>query len=139
VEPSASAPPSPAAANPGDVLKDISKNSKRKKAKSKERSIEFEDRDRGEARDGDRWRDHDRVRNRDRTRDSDRARERDRSEGRIVERWIEREYDVPSDDRSGRRKRVIVIDRDSGRSARIERSEHRGDFFFGGGGFPLGF
>jgi hypothetical protein len=58
-----------------------------------------------------------------------------------VERWIEREYDVPSDDRPGRRKRVTVIDRDNGRSeeGRSDRSERRGDFFFFGGDSPFRF
>jgi hypothetical protein len=147
------------------VSKDVSKKSKRKKAKSKDRPLDLEDnRDSDQARDGERVRDHDRAysgrdrdddrardsersrdyargRDRDLPRNNDRVRERGRDDGgRIVERRIEREYDVPSEDRPGRRKRVIVIDRDDERSERtIERSERGGDFFFGRGGFPFGF
>ena len=54
----------------------------------------------------------------------------DRREGRIVER--SREYDVPSDDGSGRRKRVTVIDRgerSERNGERVERVERDGDFF----------
>jgi hypothetical protein len=109
VEPNAS-PPSPSTAVTAKHPKDVGKKSQRKKAKSRDRSI-----------------------------DDDDTRSGERREGRIVERWIERDYDVSSDDRSGRRKRVTVIERGNGRSERtserseraIERPERREDSFFG--------
>ena len=137
VEPSASVPP-PAGASgttdsPKEVSrreissrevspKEVSKQPKRKKARSRERSIdrsiEVDD-------------------------ESDQIGERDRGGARVVERWTEREYDVPSDDRSGRR-RVIVIERGSARAERgTERKERRREVFFGrqddDDGFPFRF
>ena len=134
-EPSASAAPAASMAAPP---RDTGRRAKRKRAKSRERTLDdrpVDDRS---------FEDHaiEVVDASAPTRDriADRSRGRDRSGARIVERWIEREYDVPSDDRSGRRKRVIVIGRDDGRWARDrgrfeesgERFERRG-FFFGGG------
>lgn len=157
VEPSAAAPTNSVAVDPP---KDSAKTWKRKKAKSKDRSIEA-DSDSNRVQDGDRVREAARIRESDRSRDSDRRRDRDRTQeanrsrngerdrdrdretAQVVERAIEREYDVPSHDRSGRRKRVIVIERDNGRIDRdvehVERGERRGGFFFGDGGFPFRF
>jgi hypothetical protein len=152
VEPSASVPPPAAASGTTDGLKEVStkevstkevsprevstkevsprevspkevsKQPKRKKAKSRERSID---------------------RSIEVDEDSDQVGERDRGGARVVERWTEREYDVPSDDRSGRR-RVIVIERGSARAERgTERRERRGrEVFFGrqdDDGFPFRF
>jgi hypothetical protein len=102
--------------------KEVSKQPKRKKARSRERSIE---------------------RSIEVDDDSDQIGERDRGGARVVERWTEREYDVPSDDRSGRR-RVIVIERGSARAERgTERKERRREVFFGrqddDDGFPFRF
>jgi hypothetical protein len=102
--------------------REVSKQPKRKKARSRERSfdrsIEVDD-------------------------ESDQIGERDRRGARVVERSTEREYDVPSDDRSGRR-RVIVIERGSARAERgTERRERRREVFFGrqddDDGFPFRF
>jgi hypothetical protein len=51
-----------------------------------------------------------------------------RIKGRVVERWTERDYNVPSHDRGGTR-RVIVTDRDDTDRERSVSTER-------GGGFP---
>jgi hypothetical protein len=154
VEPSTATPPSTSNTIAADESsKEVSKKTKRKKSRTRDHAKEAdletqraeEDsrvREPERGRDSDRRRERDRTREADRSRDSDELDERDRTRERagggahIAERWIEREYDRPAEDRPGRRKRVIIIDRDD---RYVERSERDGGFLFGGGGFPFRF